>query len=44
MPEQLIFDRAEGCQILLTPGDCSIHPEKNELILSNMFSTEFIGG
>jgi len=44
MPDLLTFDRAEGCQVVLTICDCAIDPVKNVLTLTNIFQTNLQGG
>ena len=44
MPEHLIFNRQFGCSISYTPGQCTVHPTKNELTLSNVFKERTPGG
>ena len=46
MPEFLIFDRAAGCTVTYTECDCAFgdDPEKNELLLTNVFSERTAGG
>mmetsp|Transcript_2499 Transcript_2499/g.3147 ORF Transcript_2499/g.3147 Transcript_2499/m.3147 type:complete len:232 (+) Transcript_2499:1055-1750(+) len=37
MPEALIFDPARGCTVSYTEGKCTLVPDKNEIILTEVF-------
>ena len=44
MPQHLIFDPARGCQVTYTEGDCTIVPDSNEIMLTNIFKERTPGG
>ena len=44
MPENLKFDQDEGCKVYYIAADCELFADRNEIMLTNVFSERTPGG